>query len=72
MTESGYGKLVTDKEIGRILGAQLVCPRATDMVGELPLAIQKGLTAADLSEVIHPHPTFREMLFGAAEGLRPE
>ena len=42
------------------------------MVGELTLAIQKGLTAADLSEVIHPHPTFSEMLFGAAEGLRPE
>ena len=71
-TESGYVKLVTDKENGRILGAQLVCPRATDMVGELTLAIQKGLTAADLSEVIHPHPTFSEMLFGAAEGLRPE
>ena len=71
-TESGYVKLVTDKENGRILGAQLVCPRATDMVGELALAIQKGLTAADLSEVIHPHPTFSEMLFGAAEGLRPE
>ena len=71
-TESGYVKLVTDKENGRILGAQLVCPRATDMVGELTLAIQKGMTAADLSEVIHPHPTFSEMLFGAAEGLRPE
>lgn len=38
------------------------------MVGELTLAIQKGLTADDLSAVIHPHPTFSEMLFGAAEG----
>ena len=40
------------------------------MVGELALAIQKGLTAEDLAEVIHPHPTFSEMLFGAAEGFR--
>ena len=71
-TESGYVKLVTDGASGRILGAQLVCPRATDMVGELTLAIQKGLTADDLSAVIHPHPTFSEMLFGAAEGLRLE
>ncbi|MFR2155692.1 MAG: dihydrolipoyl dehydrogenase [Evtepia gabavorous] len=71
-TESGYVKLVTDGASGRILGAQLVCPRATDMVGELTLASQKGLTADDLSAVIHPHPTFSEMLFGAAEGLRLE
>lgn len=68
-TESGYVKLVTDSATGRLLGAQLVCPRATDMVGELTVAIQKGLTAADLAQVIHPHPTFSEMLFGAAEGL---
>lgn len=71
-TESGYVKLVTDGPAGRILGAQLVCPGPTDMVGELTLAIQKGLTADDLSAVIHPHPTFSEMLFGAAEGLRLE
>ncbi|MFR6379221.1 MAG: hypothetical protein ACLUNZ_04785 [Evtepia sp.] len=70
--ESGRVKLVTDKENGRGSGAQLVCPVPRHMVGELTLAIQKELTAADLSEVIHPHPTFSEMLFGAAEGLRPE
>lgn len=69
-TESGYVKLVTDSANSKLLGAQLVCPRATDMVGELTLAIQKGLTAGELAEVIHPHPTFSEMLFGAAEGLR--
>ena len=34
-TESGYVKLVTDQATGRILGAQMVCPRATDLVGEL-------------------------------------
>ena len=71
-TESGYVKLVTDSATGKLLGAQMVCPRATDMVGELTVAIQKGLTADELSEVIHPHPTFSEMLFGAAEGLRAE
>lgn len=69
-TESGYVKLVTDRDSGKLLGAQLVCPRATDLVGELALAIQKGLTAEELAEVIHPHPTFSEMLYGAAEGFR--
>jgi dihydrolipoamide dehydrogenase len=71
-TANGYVKLVISAEEGRILGAQLVCPRATDMVGELALAIQKELTVDDLASVIHPHPTFCEMLFGAAEGLRFE
>lgn len=69
-SESGYVKLVTDRDSGKLLGAQLVCPRATDLVGELALAIQKGLTAEELAEVIHPHPTFSEMLYGAAEGFR--
>ncbi len=65
-TDSGYVKLVTDSETGRILGAQLVCPRATDMIGELALAVQKGITAEGLHAVIHPHPTFTEMISGAA------
>ena len=65
-TDSGYVKLVTDSADGRILGAQLVCPRATDMIGELALAVQKGITAEGLHAVIHPHPTFTEMISGAA------
>ena len=65
-TDSGYVKLVTDAADGRILGAQLVCPRATDMIGELALAVQKGITAEGLHAVIHPHPTFTEMISGAA------
>ena len=71
-TESGYVKLVAEAETRRILGAQLVCPRATDLIGELALAVHKGVTANELSSVIHPHPTFIEMLYGAAEGLRLE
>ncbi len=65
-TDSGYVKLVTDSANGRILGAQLICPRATDMIGELALAVQKVITAEGLYAVIHPHPTFTEMISGAA------
>ena len=68
-TESGYVKLVADAETGRLLGAQMVCPRATDMIGELGLAVQRGVTADQLAHVIHPHPTFCEMISGAAETL---
>ena len=61
-SESGYIKTVSDAETGKLLGAQLVCPRATDMVSEFALAISKGMTAADIASVIHPHPTFSEMI----------
>lgn len=61
-SESGYIKTVSDAESGKLLGAQLVCPRATDMVSEFALAISKGMKAADIASVIHPHPTFSEMI----------
>ena len=67
--ESGYLKLVADAATGRLVGAQLVCPRATDLIGELTLAVQRGLTASELAAVIHPHPTFCEMVLAAAQTL---
>lgn len=67
-SESGYIKTVTDTETGKLLGAQLVCPRATDMVSEFAVAISNGLKTADIASVIHPHPTFSEMISKACEG----
>lgn len=67
--ESGYVKLVSSADTGKLLGAQLVCPRATDLVAELAAAIEHGMTAAELAAVIHPHPTFSEMIREAVEAL---
>ena len=68
-SESGYVKLVADAESGVIVGAQLVCPRATDLVAELALAISLGCTARQLAAVIHPHPTVSELISDAARTL---
>lgn len=65
--ESGYVKVVFESESKKILGAQLVCPRATDMISEFAVAISKRMTTEDIASVIHPHPTFSEMLLGACE-----
>ena len=65
-SEAGYVKLVCDEATGRVLGAQLVCPRATDLVAEVALAIHLGATAADVAATIHPHPTVSEMIMEAA------
>ena len=69
MQDRGFLKIVSEKETGRILGAQLMCARATDMIGELELAISKRLTAEDLAAVIMPHPTFCEGIGEAAESI---
>lgn len=68
-SESGFVKLVADADAGTILGAQLVCPRATDLVAELALAISLGCTATQLAAVIHPHPTVSELVSSAARAL---
>lgn len=67
--ESGYLKIVSAADSGIILGAQLVCPRATDMLAELTLAVQQKLTIQQLGAVIHPHPTICEMVAGACEQI---
>lgn len=69
-SEMGYVKLVCDETTGQVLGAQLVCPRATDLVAELALAIHLGATAQDVAATIHPHPTVSEMVLDAARAYQ--
>ena len=68
--ERGFIKLVAEKESRRIVGAQLMCARATDMIGELELAIVKGLNVDELAEVVMAHPTFSEGIGEAAGSMR--
>lgn len=67
--ERGFIKLVSEASTGKLLGAQLMCARATDMAGELGLAIGNGMTAKDVAAVIMAHPTFCEGIAEAAEVL---
>ena len=59
--------MIADADTDKILGAQLMCERATDLVGEFSSAIVNGLTLKDLSAVIRPHPTFGEAVTEAVE-----
>ena len=67
--ERGFIKLVAEERTGRLLGAQLMCARATDMIGELTLAIAGGRTAKEIAAAVMPHPTFAEGIAEAAEEL---
>ena len=65
--ERGFIKVVYDPAGRAVLGAQLMCARATDRVGEFGLAIANGLTVEQMAAAIRPHPTFSE---GHSEVLR--
>ena len=58
--ERGFIKLVFDAETEKLLGAQMMCGRATDMIGEMVTAVSAGLTKAQMAMALHPHPTFCE------------
>jgi dihydrolipoamide dehydrogenase len=62
----GFVKVLAEKESGRIVGFHVVGPRATELVAEGTLAVKYGLTARQLEETIHAHPTFAEAAAEAA------
>ncbi|MDR0584722.1 MAG: dihydrolipoyl dehydrogenase [Treponema sp.] len=68
----GFVKMLTHKETGEILGAHIVAPRATDLIGEIAAAMRAEATIEELADTIHAHPTVNEMIMEAAhdvEGL---
>ncbi|HKA48932.1 MAG TPA: FAD-dependent oxidoreductase, partial [Candidatus Dormibacteraeota bacterium] len=62
---SGLVKVVADKD-GYLLGVTIMGPRATDLIAEAALALNVGITAAELSHVVHAHPTLPEAVAEAA------
>jgi dihydrolipoamide dehydrogenase len=69
---SGFIKMIADETSGRILGAHIVGPHASDLIHEYALAMQSGLTAHDVARTIHAHPTLSEGLMEAAEDVNGE
>lgn len=55
--QEGFIKLITDRR-HKILGATIVATRGGEMIAELGLAIQKGLTIDDVAATIHAYPTW--------------
>ncbi|MGE8206747.1 dihydrolipoyl dehydrogenase [Heyndrickxia sp. NPDC080065] len=63
----GFLKLVTRKEDGLVIGGQIAGANASDMIAEIGLAIEAGMTAEDIAMTIHAHPTLGEITMEAAE-----
>ena len=55
---TGLIKVFAKKLTGRILGASILGVGAGDMIGEYALAMRNGVTLRQISDTIHPYPTY--------------
>ena len=62
----GFIRLVADEK-GRLIGAHIAAPEASELINEASLAVQRGVTLEELSLTVHQHPTLSEGLVEAAE-----
>ncbi len=61
----GFTRLAVDRR-GRVVGATVVGPRAGESLGELVLAVRRGLRTRDLAGTIHAYPTWNDGPWNAA------
>ena len=64
--DRGFVKLVARADDHKLIGAHLLCGRASDLIGELAVAIGRGMTIEEVANIIHPHPSFAEAIMEAA------
>uniref|UniRef100_A0A7C4RW46 Dihydrolipoyl dehydrogenase n=1 Tax=Fervidobacterium thailandense TaxID=1008305 RepID=A0A7C4RW46_9BACT len=65
----GFVKVIADRASDVVLGVTIVSPHATELIMEGVIAVRNKLTAHQLEESIHPHPTLSETTLGALEGI---
>lgn len=66
---TGQFKVIAEKESKKIVGVHIIGAHAADLIHEGALAMQGGLTATDVADLIHAHPTLSEGLMEAAEDM---
>lgn len=65
----GKVKVIADEKTGKILGASMLGPHATDLIQELVAGIKCGITAEELGAAIHSHPTLSEAVMEALKDV---
>ena len=63
----GFVRLITEKESQTVVGAQIAGVNASDLIAELGLAVENGMTVEDIALTIHSHPSLGESIMDAAE-----
>ena len=67
---SGLFKIISEVGTDKILGAHIIGPHASDLVHEVAVAMEGGLTVKDIAHTIHAHPTLAEGVMEAAEDVQ--
>lgn len=68
--ERGFIKILAEKQSGKVVGAQLMCERAGDIVPELALAIDNGITVNKMLCSVRPHPSYSEAVTDTLRSLQ--
>ncbi len=63
----GFVQLVVDAKSDKVIGCQIMSAHASDLIHEIALAIQVGVTADQIGKTIHAHPSLAEAVMEAAE-----
>ncbi|MFU8858542.1 MAG: dihydrolipoyl dehydrogenase, partial [Deferrisomatales bacterium] len=63
----GFIKILSHSETGRVLGATIVGAHASDVIGEVALAMRMEASPGDIVTTIHVHPTVSEVILEACE-----
>jgi dihydrolipoamide dehydrogenase len=70
--QEGVVKLVADAHTGEILGAHILGPQASELIGQVVLAMRLEATVYDLAAAVHWHPSLSEALTEAARRALPK
>jgi dihydrolipoamide dehydrogenase len=67
--DEGFLMILANKEDHKIVGASCIGAEAPELISEITLAMQHGMSVHDIAETIHSHPTISEMVLEAAEAV---
>jgi dihydrolipoamide dehydrogenase len=70
--ETGYVTIIADKDTDAVLGASMMGAHVTDIVHEIAVAVQNGLTVKQIGDTIHAHPSVAEAVMEAAHDVHGE
>jgi dihydrolipoamide dehydrogenase len=62
----GFVKIIADKRTDRIIGGHIVGASASELLGEIVVAMEFGGSSEDLARSFHSHPTMSEVIREAA------
>jgi dihydrolipoamide dehydrogenase len=58
----GFVKIISERKSGVVIGASIIGPKATELIGIMTLAVRNYLTVKNLRQTLFAHPTLCETI----------